>query len=173
MYTTWFYHSIPLPNLLGCLAVFSYILTLLPTSLRVVFPILKNAKLPIKLLKYRRQLGVLAFVLAIGHAWLLIVKRNFDFFDLTTYRVYIHGSATFIIFTLLAITSNDWCVKKMKKNWRKLHKITYLAMFVLFWHINDKMFGNWTFMTPVVVIGMAISIILFLRRFWLEWQKNK
>ncbi len=170
MYMTWLNNPMPMANLLGCLAVISYILTLLPTSLRVVFPALKKTKLPIQLLKYRRQLGVLAFVLSLGHAWLLIVKRNFDFFDLSTYRVYVHGSATFIIFTLLAVTSNDWCVKKMKKNWRQLHQLTYLAMFLLFWHINDKMSGHWNFMTPVVVVGMATMIILFLRRRWLERQ---
>ncbi len=170
MHATWFYDSIPPANLLGCLAIVSYILTLLPTSLRIAFPALKKAKFPIKLLKYRRQLGILAFVLALGHAWLLIAKRNFDFFDLTTYRVYVHGSATFIIFTLLTVTSNDWCVKKMKKNWRQLHQLTYVAMFLLFWHINDKMSGHWNFMTPLVVIGMATMIILFLRRRWLERQ---
>ena len=164
----------PLANWLGCLAVFSYILTLLPTSLKVVFPSLKKAKLSAQLLKNRRQLGILSFLLGVGHAWLLIVKRNFDFFDLTTYRVYVHGSVTFMIFTVLAVTSNDWCVKKMKpKNWRQLHQLTYLAMFLLFWHINDKMSGNWSFMTPVVVIGMAAIIILFSRRYFLEWKSKK
>jgi sulfoxide reductase heme-binding subunit YedZ len=160
-------------NLLGFLAVISYILTLIPTSIRIIFPTLKKAKFIIQLLKNRRQLGILSFVLALGHAWLLIVKRNFDFFDLTTYRVYVHGSATFIIFTLLAITSNDWCVKKMKKNWRQLHQLTYLAMFLLFWHINDKMYGHWNLSTPLVVMGMTAIIILFLRRCWLEQQMKK
>jgi sulfoxide reductase heme-binding subunit YedZ len=173
MYTTWFSDSISPANLLGILAVVSYILTLLPTSLRVVFPALKKAKLPIKLLKNRRQLGILSFLLALGHAWLLVIKRNFDFFDLNTYRVYVHGSATFIIFTLLAVTSNDWCVKKMKKNWQQLHQLTYLAMFLLFWHINDKMYGHWNFATPLTIIGIAIIIILFLRRWWLERQVKK
>ncbi|MDH6055501.1 ferric reductase-like transmembrane domain-containing protein [Umezakia ovalisporum] len=173
IYTNWLNDSIPVDNLLGCLATFSYILTLLPTSLRVVFPALKKAKLPMQLLKYRRQIGVLSFVLAFSHAWLLIVKRNLDFFDFTTYRVYVHGSATFIIFTLLAVTSNDWCVRKMKKNWRSLHQLTYLAMFLLFWHINEKMYGNWNFLTFWVVIGMATMIILFLRRHWLERQVRK
>jgi sulfoxide reductase heme-binding subunit YedZ len=56
------------------------------------------------------------------------------------------------IFTTLAITSNDWSVKKLKKNWKKLHQLTYLVIFLLPWHILDKMSANWSYITPLSVL---------------------
>ncbi|WYM03263.2 MAG: ferric reductase-like transmembrane domain-containing protein [Gloeotrichia echinulata CP02] len=164
--------TVPFPNLLGFLSLFAYICTLLPSNIRVVFPAIKKSKIIIKLLQYRREIGVLAFLLAVGHGYLLVIKRNFDFFDIKTYGVYIHGSATFIIFTLLAFTSNNWSVKKLKANWRQLHKLTYLAMFLLFWHVHDKMLGHWSWATPLASCGITLVIILFFRRRWLEQKKK-
>lgn len=154
----------PLANFLGFLALSNYVTTLLPTILRIVFPQTKKTGIPKLLLKYRRQIGVIAFVLALAHGFLLVRKRNFDFFDLQTYWIYIHGVATFLIFTLLAITSNNWSVRKLKRNWKKLHSLTYLAMFLLTWHIWDKMSAHWSFLTPISLLGLIIIISLFIWR---------
>lgn len=162
----------PLANVLGFLALGGYIMTLLPTILRTVFPDTKKTWIFKWLIKYRRPIGVAAFVFAFGHGSLLIVKRNFDFFDLRTYWVYIQGVITFVIFTLLAITSNDWSVKAMKKNWKRLHSLTYLAMFLLVWHVADKMSGHWTWLTPLGIIGIIAITILFLVRRWKERHNN-
>ncbi|MGB3513185.1 MAG: ferric reductase-like transmembrane domain-containing protein [Microcoleaceae cyanobacterium] len=107
-------------NYLGLLALISYIITLLPTILRIVFPKSQKTEIPKLLLKYRCQIGAIGFLFTLGHGLLLVSKRNFDFFDIQTYWIYIQGVVTFIIFTLLAITSNDWSVKKLKKNWKNL-----------------------------------------------------
>ncbi|WP_306557866.1 ferric reductase-like transmembrane domain-containing protein [Nostoc sp. 'Peltigera malacea cyanobiont' DB3992] len=76
--------------------------------------------------------------MALLHAFLLVKKRDLDFLDPNTYWIYIQGISTLIIFTLLAITSNDWSVKRLKKNWKRLHTLTYLAMFLLTWHVWTK-----------------------------------
>ncbi|MCT7991045.1 ferric reductase-like transmembrane domain-containing protein [Laspinema olomoucense] len=160
----------PLSNTLGFVALIYYVMSLAPTILRVVFPKTKKNSIPKFLLKHRRAIGILAFVFAFGHGYLLVKKRDIDFFDLKTFWIYIQGVVTFIIFTLLAITSNDWSVKKLKKNWKRLHQLTYWAMFLLIWHIWDKMSGNWTYLTPVGVILITGITILFLVRRWKEWQ---
>lgn len=158
----------PIANILGFLALCSYIATLLPTILRIVFPQARKQYIPKFLRKYRRQIGLIAFVLALAHGWLLIHKRNIDFFDLDTYWIYIQGVATFLIFTLLAITSNNWSVRSLKRNWKKLHSLTYLAMFLLSWHIWDKMSAHWSFLTPVGLLGLIVIIALFIWRKRLE-----
>ncbi len=160
--------TVPLANFLGFLALGSYILTLLPTILRIVFPQTKKTHIRRLLLKYRRQIGLIAFACALAHGWLLIAKRNIDFFDLDTYWVYIQGVATFIIFALLAVTSNNWSIRKLKCNWKKLHSLTYLAMFLLTWHVWDKMSAHWSFLTPIGLLELIIIISLFMRRKWLE-----
>ncbi len=154
----------PLANYLGLLALICYIVTLLPTILRIVFPITKKTEIPKLLLKHRRQVGVMAFILALFHGVLLVSKRNFDFLDIQTYWIYVQGVVTFIIFTLLTITSNDWSMKKMKKNWKKLHELTYLAMFLLVWHVIDKMWGHWSYLTPLGMVGITGITVLFIMR---------
>ena len=157
---------------LGFLALLTYIVTLLPTILRKVFPNTNKTNIPKILLKYRRQIGVISFLLGAGHGILLFMKRSFDVFDLKSYLVYSQGILILGIFTLLAITSNDWSVKKMKKNWRKMHQLTYLLMFLLMWHISEKMFGHWTYVTPLGIIATLVIIILFLIRKWVEYKKK-
>lgn len=160
----------PIANLLGFLALSSYIITLLPTILRIAFPKTKKTKIFKFLLKYRRQIGLIAFVFAFAHGFLLVKKRNLDFFDLQTYWIYIQGIATFLIFTLLAITSNNWSIKKLKRNWKKLHSLTYLAMFFLAWHVWDKMSGHWSFLTPIGLSGLIVIIALFIYRKRIEYR---
>ncbi len=81
-----------------------------------------------------------------------------------TYIKYIQGFSTLLIFTLLAFTSHDEAVKNLKAKWRKLHQLTYLAIFILPWHILDKMSGHWTYITPVAV-SLTLGIVgLFIAR---------
>ncbi|MEI1374678.1 ferric reductase-like transmembrane domain-containing protein [Nostoc sp. UHCC 0926] len=160
----------PLPNILGFLSLASYIVTLIPTILRILFPQTKETGIPQWLLKRRRIIGIIAFFLALGHGFLMVQKRNFDFLDIKTFWIYIQGISTFIIFTLLSITSNNWSVKKLKKNWKQLHKLTYVAMVLLIWHIWDKMSGHWTYLTPISLVATTIITVLFLIRLWIEHQ---
>ena len=103
----------------------------------------------------------------------MVKKRNFDPFDLKTYWIYSQGVITFTIFTLLAITSNNCSMKILKKNWKRLHQLTYLAMFLLNWHIWDKMSGHWTSLTPIGILATTGISILFLFRLLIEHQNNK
>ena len=162
-----------LGHILGFLALLSYIITLLPTILRIVFPPLKSTGIPQLLLKQRRQIGILAFLFASGHGFLFIQQRDIDWLDLKTSWIYFQGLSTFTIFLILALTSNDWSVKKLKKNWKQLHKLTYLAMFLLTWHIWDKMSGKWTYLTPLAMIAITTITVLFLIRMLIESRQQK
>ena len=156
--------SFPLANSLGFLALGCYCLTVLPTNLRIAVPSSKQASAPKWLLKNRRAIGVLSFFLALGHGYLLFQKRDIDFLDPTTFVVYIQGISTFIVFTLLAVTSNDWSIKRLKKNWKRLHSLTYLAMFLLTWHVWDKMADHWSYITPLGLLAIVSINFLYLYR---------
>jgi sulfoxide reductase heme-binding subunit YedZ len=163
----------PLANILGFLSLASYIVTLIPTTFRIVFPKTKETGIPQWLLKRRRMIGIIAYFLALSHAFLMVQKRNFDFFDIQTFWIYIQGVSTFIIFTLLSITSNNWSIKKLKKNWKQLHKLTYVAMFILIWHIWDKMSGHWTYLTPISLVATLMITVLFIIRLRIEHQSKQ
>lgn len=161
-------------NILGFLALTCYILTLLPTILRIVFPQTKETGIPQVLLKHRRSIGILAFVFTVFHGLPLIKQRNIDLFDLKTFWIYLQGISTFIIFALLTITSNDWSIKKLKKNWKILHQLTYFAMFLIIWHIWDKMSYHWTYLTPIELIAISGVTVLFLyKHYWIQYFCGK
>lgn len=156
----------PIANILGFFALLSYIATLLPSLIKLVFPTTKKNKFLSQLLKYRRPIGVAAFSLGLNHGVLLIIKLNLNLLEPHTYIKYFQGFSTLTIFTLLAFTSHDQAVKNLKTKWKKLHRLTYLAIFILPWHILDKMAGHWTYITPVaVLLTTAIAILFIVRQY--------
>jgi len=85
------------------------------------------------LVRFRRMLGLYAFVYAFLH---LMTYVAFDrFFKLTTIpgdvvqRPFIAvGTAAFFLLVPLAITSTTSMVRRLGgKNWKRLHRLTYLA----------------------------------------------
>lgn len=156
----------PIANILGFFALLSYLATLLPSLIKVVFPLTKKNKILAWLLKYRRHIGVAAFCLGLNHGTLLILKLKLDLFALHTYIKYFQGFSTLFIFTILAFTSNDEAVKNLKSKWKKIHQLTYLTIFILPWHILDKMSGHWTYITPVAVaIAIGIATLFIFRQY--------
>lgn len=163
-----FLNPAPLANIFGFLALLCYTATLLPSLLKAVFPTIKGNKTLMWLLKYRRHLGVAGFCLGANHGILLIIERHLNLLDWHTYIHSFSGMSILAIFTVLAVTSNDESVKHLKKNWKKLHQLTYLAIFLLPWHILVKMSGHWTSLTLLTVLLTIFILILFISRKWLE-----
>ncbi len=159
-----FINLAPIANILGFLSLLSYVFTLLPSLLKIVFPITKKSRFINWLLKHRRHLGVAAFSLGLNHGVLLLMERHVNFLDLQTYTKYYQGFSLLFIFTLLAVTSNDKTVKSLKSNWKKLHKLTYLLIFLLPWHILGQMSGGWTYLTPIGVVVTIFIAVLFIFR---------
>jgi sulfoxide reductase heme-binding subunit YedZ len=60
----------------------------------------------------------------------------------------------------------------MKKSWKKLHELTYLAMFLLIWHVIDKMWGHWSDITLLAMLGITGITLLFILRKFME-RRNK
>jgi sulfoxide reductase heme-binding subunit YedZ len=157
-----------LPNVLGLGAVIGYILTLTPGLFRVNFPQTKSKKWFIWLTKHRRSIGIISFGFGLAHGIVIGIQRQLDFTKLSTYINYFQGITLLTIFTLLAITSNDWSVRHLKRNWKRLHSLTYLCMFLLVWHVVDKMQPGWTWVTPIALALTLIYIVLFVKRKWIE-----
>jgi len=162
-----------LANILAFLAVIAYIFTLLPSMVRALLPQFKSTKLVIFSLRHRRNIGILAFSLALFHGVWIGIERQLDFYKFETYIKYFQGLALLTIFTLLALTSNNWSVQHMKKNWRRLHYLTFLALFVLPWHIIDKKQGNWSFLTPISLFLAFLFIGFFIWRNIQDYRNKK
>ena len=88
--------------------------------------------LGVNLLKFRRMLGLVAFFYVVAHllVWLVLdVQLLGQIWADILKRPYITvGMAGFLLLVPLALTSNNWSVRKLGPTWRKLHKLTYGAV---------------------------------------------
>lgn len=154
----------PLANILGFVALLLYFCTLNPGFFRVIHPILLKNPILSFITHYRRRFGIVAFIFALAHAVFMSYKYNVNFLEISTYQKYWPGITLISIFGILALTSNQWSVSHLKQNWKRIHQITFLAMFVLLYHIFDKV-KVWTYLTPIGILFLVTAISLF------TWKK--
>lgn len=83
----------------------------------------------ITLLKFRRAIGLLAFFYIFLHllVWLVLdVQILSQIWADILKRPYITiGMAGFVLMLPLAVTSNNWSVRRLGRRWNRLHKLTY------------------------------------------------
>lgn len=96
----------------------------------VVTPLRKFVGL--NLLKFRRAIGVTAFFYVLAHFLvfaILDVQSLARVWEEVVKRPYVTvGMASFLMLIPLAMTSNNWSLRKLgAASWRKLHKLTYPA----------------------------------------------
>ncbi|MEM9967515.1 MAG: protein-methionine-sulfoxide reductase heme-binding subunit MsrQ [Pseudomonadota bacterium] len=87
--------------------------------------------LNVNFLRFRRAIGVLAFVYVCLHllVWALLDVQSFDrvMADILKRPYITIGMASLVLLLPLAATSNNWSVRFLGPKWRQLHKLTYLA----------------------------------------------
>ena len=85
----------------------------------------------LNLIKFRRSIGVLAFTYVALHllVWLVLdVGILSQIWADILKRPYITiGMVGFVVMIPLAVTSNNWSVKRLGGKWRRLHQLTYVA----------------------------------------------
>lgn len=85
----------------------------------------------INLIKFRRAIGLLAFIYVALHllVWLVLdVGILSQIWKDILKRPYITiGMVGFLLLLPLAITSNNWSVRRLGSVWRKLHQLVYVA----------------------------------------------
>lgn len=85
----------------------------------------------INLLKFRRALGLLAFLYVVAHllVWAVLDVQAFDrvWADILKRPYITIGMLGFILMTPLALTSNTFSIRRLGARWRKLHRLTYVV----------------------------------------------
>ncbi len=167
--------SLSFTNTLGQLALLAYVLTLIPGHCRELIPQLFKIKAMAWYFKnpnLRRNLGILSFIFALTHAIPIVLNRRWEFSDPKTYSAYFHGVLLLLIFAALTVTSNRWSQKKLKKNWKKLHELTYTAIFLLTWHLISAMWGKWSALTYLMILVMILMCCLFVVRITISYRRS-
>ncbi|KAF0106774.1 MAG: hypothetical protein FD146_2366 [Anaerolineaceae bacterium] len=95
----------------------------------------------------RRALGLYAFFYASLH-FLTFAGLDYGFnlaqiLDLVTTKPYIiAGTLAFSLLVPLAVTSFDYFIRRMKKNWKRLHRLVYPAGLIVIVHFVWARKGN-------------------------------
>ena len=92
-----------------------------------------------KLIRFRRMLGLYTFFYASLHFLTYIwLDQYFDWGfiidDIAEHPYIIVGFTAFLVLAAMAVTSPRFMVRKMGKNWKKLHKLVYPAAFLACLH---------------------------------------
>lgn len=135
--------------------------------------LLKGWRGPQWLKRNRRYLGVAAFGYGLLHTqFYLIDKAGLDPVLSELPRLYIWtGWIAFLIFVPLAITSNDWFVRRMGKWWKWLQRWIYAAAVLTLVHwaaLND-----WSGTAPALVHFVPlIALEAYRIWYWIRQPRN-
>jgi methionine sulfoxide reductase heme-binding subunit len=157
-------------HLLGIWALRLIIATLAITPLRDLAGI--------NWIRYRRALGLLAFYYVLMHfsVYALLDLR----LDLGAVggdiakRPYITiGFACLLLLLPLAVTSNNWSIRKLQQGWNKLHKLVYLIAAGGAFHYVLAVKS--VTLVPFIHIALIVLLLAYrpLRRPVLNWRRGK
>jgi sulfoxide reductase heme-binding subunit YedZ len=122
-----------------------------------------------QLLPLRKPLGLYAFMYGTLHFLVFVVDNGYIGDGINWYFVYeatfekrfaLVGFAALMILLPLAITSNQWSMKQLKKNWKRLHRLVYAAGILVIIHFV------WLVKSDVrepLAYGVVLTLLLVLR----------
>lgn len=116
-------------------------------------------------IKLRRPLGLFAFFYATMHVSIFfLLDYGLDLRlileAMLEKRYILVGSAAFCILLLLALTSFDWWKRKLRKNWKRLHRLVYLAGILVIVHIIWASKGDLQTFSGEIVRPLSYGIVL-------------
>lgn len=146
----------------GQVAAILYVLTLTPGILQRFGWL---APVRVVMMLFRRHLGILMYITMFIHmSWTTTLPLISLFgYDLTKYpqlaTFQLVGFAAALILLPLILTSNDFSVKYLGKWWKRLHKLTYVALFLIFLHVALIESTKWLILMSCTLIAWVFSWI--------------
>ncbi len=125
------------------------------TPLRLFFP---NTTWVKWLLLHRRAIGVASFIYALLHlVAYLVYKGNLQSIVQEGQTIgLLTGWLAFVIFLLLAVTSNDYSLRLLLRRWKTLHKAVYLGAALTLVHWILTAFSP---TTAYVYLGVGVLLM--------------
>ncbi len=119
-----------------------------------------------KVLNLRKSLGLWAFSYVSLHL-LIFVGLDYGFNlqlilgdTLLTKRYIVVGFSAFLLLLPLALTSTKWWMKRLGRNWKKLHRLVYvaggLAALHFIWLVKPSRLNE-----PLIYAGVLALLLLF------------
>ncbi|MGR3436429.1 MAG: protein-methionine-sulfoxide reductase heme-binding subunit MsrQ [Shimia sp.] len=114
----------------------------------------------LNLLKFRRALGLIGFFYIFLHMllWVLDVQIPAALWADVVKRPYITiGMAALVLMLPLALTSNDWSVRRLGPRWRSLHRATYAA--VLLGAVHFALLTKTWQLEPILYVLATVALL--------------
>ena len=150
----------PLEKLLhqtGEIAIWTLGSVLALTPLRILFP---KSRVVGALNRHRRYLGVTACLYGLLHfSCHILYEGGWSGLLRSFSKPFIWlGFAGLTILVILALTSNNWSVRKLGRNWKRLHRLAYLAAALLLLHQSIAGKGHWQIARWIIFPLLALEL---------------
>ncbi len=124
--------------------------------------------------RYRRLLGLFAFFYATLHFLTYLVLDQFFGWsyiveDIAKRPFITVGFAAWLILLFLAATSTTGWIRRLRKNWQRLHRLIYVAGLAAAVHFLWKVKAD----TREPVVFLVLIAALLLLRLWAPWKRGE
>src|SRR5271170_510517 len=150
----------------GEIAIWNLGAVLSLTPLRVLFP---RSAIVNALNRHRRYIGVSACIYGLIHfSCHALYQGDWDDLLQSFAKPFIwFGLTGLCILVLLALTSNNWAVRKLGgKRWKLLHRLAYVAAVVLIYHQSIAGKGHWYVARWLLFLLVALEGARLVKRIW-------
>ena len=141
----------------GTWALVGLLLTLTVTPLQTVL------RQP-ALVRVRRTLGLATFVYAFVHMlawawWDQGLSLTLMWEDVLDRPFVAFGFAAFVLLLVLALTSNQWSMRALKRRWKRVHQSIYVITFAVLVHYWLHKVGKNDFSQVLVYVSIAVVLL--------------
>ena len=150
----------------GEIAIWTLGAVLTLTPLRVLFP---RSAIVSALNRHRRAIGVAACVYGGLHlACHVLYEGDWDAVQRSLGKPFIwYGLAGFTLLFVLTLTSNTWSMRRLGgRNWKRLHRLAYVAAALLVYHQAIAGKGHWNTARWLLFPLLALELARVLKPRW-------
>jgi len=127
------------------------------------------------LIKQRRLIGIAGFAFIALHFLVVFHSQfRFDFFLILKETKYLIALAALVVFFAMAITSNNFTIRKISfPNWKLVQRLTYIGFALSLAHFYLDSNGLFIRAGEKVFLNLAEAILLLLVFRGKKWQVSK
>ncbi len=139
------------------------------TPLRTLFP---KSRVINALSRHRRYIGVSACIYGLLHFTChVLYEGGWDGLVRSFSKPFIwFGASGLTILIVLALTSNNFAVRKLGRNWKRLHRLAYLAAAILIFHQSIAGKGHWYIARWLLFPLLALQLARLTKNYF--WPKR-
>jgi methionine sulfoxide reductase heme-binding subunit len=115
------------------------------------------------LMSFRRQLGISVYLLALIHFLFVryipyLARKPTEMLQFAPFEFF--GFIALSLLFFLFLTSNNFSVQKLGKWWKRLHRLVYIIVWLVFIHTSLIGWSIWSITIGVVAMLEVVSLIV-------------